>query len=76
MLRRRLYTRKDGTDGEGVEIGRWILPEDVRSGNWSPMAPRDTREAAQAPAAAPAQPAADPSPQGGVADVYDEDIPF
>lgn len=76
VLRRRLYTRKDGGDGEGVEIGKWISPEDVRSGNWSPMAPRDARTAPQAPAAAPARPVAAPSPQGGVADVYDEDIPF
>lgn len=70
VLRKRLYTRRDGTDGEGVEIGAWKRADEIRSGQWRPMAPRDQRTTqAQRPPMAPTYDAK-------AADVYDEDIPF
>ena len=72
-VRNRLYTKKDGTDGTAVEIGQWLRAQEALTGTYDVMAPRDQREHVQS-APAPAQTAAAPS--NGVADVYDEDIPF
>ena len=72
-VRNRLYTKKDGNDGTAVEIGQWLRAQEALTGTYDIMAPRDQREHVQsAPAAA--QTAAAPS--NGIADVYDEDIPF
>lgn len=65
VIRKRLYTKNDGTDGEGVEVGRWLSPDEVRAGSFRPMAPRDTRESKPATPARPSRPA-----------LADEDIPF
>ena len=62
VIRKRLYTKNDGTDGEGIEVGRWLSPDEVRAGSFKPMAPRDTRTAKPK---APARPA-----------IATEDIPF
>lgn len=68
VIRRRLYTKKDGTDGEGIEIGTWKHVGDIRRGDWKPMRPRDSRDTSQPkPAETPAQ---------GANDLYDSDIPF
>ena len=72
-VRERLYTKKDGTDGSGLEIGQWLRAQEALTGTYDVMAPRDQREHVQS-APTPAQTAAAPS--NGVADVYDEDIPF
>lgn len=72
VIRKRLYTRRDGTDGEGIEVGAWKRPDEIRAGQWKPMAPRDTRTGgthAEAPAPTATYDAAK-------ADVYDDDIPF
>ena len=73
VIRKRLYTKKDGTDGEGIEIGTWKRVSEVKTGDWKPMRPRDTRDA-KAQAATAELPVETPKP--GVTDVYDEDIPF
>lgn len=62
VIRKRYYTKGDGTDGEGIEVGRWLSPDEVRAGSFKPMAPRDTRTAKPK---APAKPA-----------IATEDIPF
>lgn len=62
VIRKRLYSKRDGSDGEGVEVGRWITPAEVRAGQWKPMEPRDTRTARPAQPAKPA--------------MATEDIPF
>ena len=61
VIRKRLYTY-NGQDREGVEVGRWITPDEVRAGQWKPMEPRDTRTAKPAQPAKPA--------------MATEDIPF
>ena len=72
VVRKRLYTRSDGTDGEGIEIGTWKRAEEIRTGAWKPMATRDTRskDAQAEPAAMPAK---DVQRQAYLADV---EIPF
>lgn len=74
VIRKRLYTKKDGTDGEGIEIGTWKRVSEVKTGDWKPMRPRDTRDA-KAQAAATAELPVE-TPKAGATDVYDEDIPF
>ena len=74
VLRKRIYTKKNGQSGEAIEIGAWKRCDEIRSGQWKPMAPRDQTTggnggAMPIPAQAPAYDAAK-------ADVYDEDIPF
>ena len=70
VVRKRLYTY-NGNDREGIEVGAWKSPQDIREGNWKPMAPRDQRETHHdqtfPQAARPAQ------QQAALAD---EDIPF
>lgn len=61
VVRERLYTRKDGTDGTGIEVGAWVTAADVRSGNFQPLKARDCRTHS-APAPAP--------------EVAEDDIPF
>ena len=70
VIRKRLYTKKDGTDGEGIEIGTWKRVSEVKAGDWKPMKPRDSRDY-KAQAAMPVE-----APKPGATDVYDEDIPF
>ena len=70
VVRKRLYTKRDGTDGEGIEVGTWKRASEIRTGDWKPMRPRDSRDA-RAQAALPVE-----KPAAGIADVYDEDIPF
>lgn len=72
-VRERLYTKRDGGEGSGLEIGQWLRAQEALTGTYDVMAPRDQREHVHG-APAPAQTAAAPS--NGVADVYDEDIPF
>lgn len=74
VLRNRLYTRNNGSTGEGIEIARWVrtteVPELQKQFEENPDAlpkPRDTRKKT-APAPAPVTSA--------TAEVYDEDIPF
>lgn len=69
VVRRRLYTKKTGETGEGIEIGAWKSPEEIRAGDFKPMAARDSRELPQQVKAATA-------PAAAGSDVYDEDIPF
>lgn len=70
VIRKRLYTY-NGQDREAVEVGAFKSPQDIRDGNWKPMAPRDQRETHHdqqfPPAARPAQQAAA---------IDDSDIPF
>ena len=70
VVRKRLYAY-NGTDREAIEVGAWKSPQDIRDGNWKPMAPRDQRETHhdhQFPAAA--------RPAQQQAALADEDIPF
>ena len=47
-VQKRLYTKKDGTDGEGLEVAFTLPADDVRTGNHKELpAPRDTRQGAQ-----------------------------
>ena len=71
VLRKRLYTKSNGQDGEGIEIGAWKRTDEIRSGSWSHMAPRDTREAKPAEPTLPV-----PTYDATAASVYDEDVPF
>ena len=68
-VRKRFYEKDDGTTGEGIEIGAWLSPEEVRAGNVKVLPPRDSRpnasskptsQAPQAPVQAPA-PQVDPT---------------
>lgn len=68
VVRKRLYTY-NGQDREAVEVGAWKSPQDIRDGNWKPMAPRDQRETHH-DQPVPAQVRAN---QGAFAD---SDIPF
>lgn len=70
VIRKRLYTKKDGTDGEGIEIGTWKRVSEVKAGDWKPMRPRDSRDY-KAKVDLPVE-----QPKPGTTDVYDEDIPF
>lgn len=70
VIRKRLYTKKDGTDGEGIEIGTWKRVSEVKAGDWKPMKPRDTRDYKAKVDLTVEQ------PKPGATDVYDEDIPF
>lgn len=72
-VRERLYTKKDGTDGSGLEIGQWLRAQEALTGSFDVMAPRDQRDHVQSAPTASDTVAAIKS---GVADVYDEDIPF
>ena len=72
-VRHRLYTKKDGTDGTGFEIGQWLRAQEALMGTFDVMAPRDQREHVQSAPAASETVAAIKS---GQADLYDEDIPF
>lgn len=70
VVRRRLYTH-NGQDREAVEIGSWKRAQDIRDGNWRPMAVRDQREShhdQQFPEQA--------RPAQRQAAMDDEDIPF
>ena len=70
VVRKRLYTY-NGQDREGIEIGTWKRAQDIRDGNWRPMAPRDQREShhdQQFPQAA--------RPAQQQAAMFDEDVPF
>lgn len=52
VVRERLYTRRDGTDGTGIEVGAWVSVDDIRSGSFQPLKARDCRtHSAPAPAA-------------------------
>ena len=47
-VQKRLYTKKDGTDGEGLEVAFTLPADDVRTGNHKELpAPRDTRQGTQ-----------------------------
>lgn len=72
-VRECLYTKKDGTDGSGLEIGQWLRAQDALTGTYDVMAPRDQREHVKGAPAASETAAAIKS---GAADLYDEDIPF
>lgn len=69
VLRKTMYTKRDGSDGEGIEVGTWKRPDEIRAGAWKPMAPRDTRE--RKPEPKPAQ-----SSYDSAASVYDDDLPW
>lgn len=56
VVRERIYTKKDGSDGHGVEIAQMTTPEAIRSGDYVVPGPRDTR-ANSGGAAAPNPPA-------------------
>lgn len=70
VVRKRLYTY-NGQDREGIEVGAWKSPQDIREGNWKPMAPRDQRETHHDQ---PFPQAARPAQQQAA--LADEDIPF
>lgn len=72
-VRKRLYTKNDGTDGEGFEIGQWLRSHEALTGTYDIMEPRDQRDVSRRAMTASVTPA---STANGVADVYDEDIPF
>lgn len=93
VMRKRLYTvtrgKRAGEDAESIEVGRTINADDVRTGNWKPMEPRDTRDKSATTTAA-AQP---PAPRVGqpmqvaaavqaygvpipTADPYGSEVPF
>ena len=71
VIRKRLYTDKNGNDREAVEVGAFKSPQDIRDGNWKPMPPRDQREMHHDQ---PFPPAARPAQQAAAID--DSDIPF
>ena len=70
VVRKRLYTY-NGNDREAVEVGAFKRAQDIRDGNWKPMAARDQRETHHdqsfPQAARPAQ---------QQAAMYDSDVPF
>lgn len=68
VVRKRIYTRRDGTDGEGIEIGLWKRAAEIRSGDFKPMKPRDTRDKE-----AQAKPVVSVE---AVQAISDDDIPF
>lgn len=65
VVRTRLYTKKDGTDGEGCEIYQLCTIEQVASGDFVVPGPKDDRKGGQQGDAAPNPPtaAAMPAPQ-------------
>lgn len=71
VVRKRLYTRNDGTPGEGIEIGAWKRVDEIREGKWSPMGPRDARDKGPAPVAAPSAEAV-----AAAQALADDDLPF
>ena len=67
VVRHRQYTKKNGDDGNALEIQAFYAAQDIREGNFSPAKDIDKREkAAGAPAAASYAPAA----------YNDADLPF
>ena len=43
VVRERIYTKKDGSDGHGVEIAQMTTPDAIRSGDYVVPGPRDAR---------------------------------
>ncbi len=76
VLRKRIYTKKNGQSGEAIEIGAWKRCDEIRSGQWKPMAPRDQTTGGNGGTAPIPTPAQAPTYDAAKADVYDEDIPF
>ena len=70
VVRKRLYTY-NGQDREAVEVGAFKRAQDIRDGNWKPMAPRDQRETHHDQ---PFPQAARPAQQQAA--MYDSDVPF
>ena len=70
VVRRRLYTY-NGNDREAVEVGAFKRAQDIRDGNWKPMAARDQRETHHDQ---PFPQAARPAQQQAA--MYDSDVPF
>ena len=70
VVRKRLYTY-NGQDREAVEVGAFKRAQDIRDGNWKPMAARDQRETHHDQ---PFPQAARPAQQQAA--LADEDIPF
>ena len=70
VVRKRLYTY-NGNDREAVEVGAFKRAQDIRDGNWRPMAPRDQRETHHDQ---PFPQAARPAQQQAA--MYDSDVPF
>ena len=59
VVRERLYTKKDGSDGHGVEVASLTTPDAIRAGDFVVPGPRDARTGAgAASAAAPNPPSA------------------
>lgn len=44
IFRERMYTNAQGEDKTVLEIGKFIASQDVRNGDYKPMAPNDQRE--------------------------------
>ena len=57
VVRERIYTKKDGSEGRGVEIASLVTPDAIRSGDFVVPGPRDARANGGAGAAAPNPPA-------------------
>ena len=56
VVRERIYTKKDGSEGRGVEIAQLVTPDAIRSGDFVVPGPRDAR-ASRGTTAAPNPPA-------------------
>lgn len=58
VVRERLYTKRDGSDGKGVEVASLTTPAAIRSGDFVVPGPRDARANASSGTAVPNPPAA------------------
>ena len=62
IIQKRLYTKRDGSDGEALEIVRVVSADKIRKGDYTLPEPRDARKAKPT--------------QAKPADAYSSDIPF